>query len=397
MADRMVLRHRYLEWLDMFRGNNGLVKVIQGVRRCGKSTLMGQFAERLIASGVPAEQVVRMNIETAEFMGLKDHKALYDEVMSRMSSGAGYLFLDEIQRVDGWERAVNALMVDTDLDIYLTGSNSRLLSSELTTYLTGRYVSLRVLPLSFSEYTELRGEGRPAERVLEEYMEFGGFPIIDPVQGRNAAQVVLQDLYASVALHDICERGGIRNIGELSRLLRYMMENVGNPVSLNNVVKGMGDINRGTVERYLGLMEDAFLLYRADRYDIHGTALLPTPKYYAVDPGLRSMAVGYGNRDAGRVLENIVFLELLRRGYSVTVGRWGASEVDFVAERAGSREYFQVCLGYLDESVEERELAPLRGIADNFPKTVIMLYGRPRSVTKDGIIERSAADWLSEE
>lgn len=398
MAPEMVQRTAYLDKLTLFRDNTKLVKVIVGVRRCGKSTLLDQYAERLRAAGVSAQEILRVNLESAEFDDCTDHRQLNRYLKEHVPrTGRCYVFLDEIQRVKGWEKSVDALMVDTAADIYLTGSNSQLLSSEFATFLAGRYVSIDMLPLSFAEYRELRGGGRPAAEVFAQYAEYGGFPAVDPSRSEAAAATVLDDLISSVVYRDLVLHGRVRQPAELERLITYLMLNIGNPIALGEIAKVL-KMNARTVSRYLGLLEKACLFYRADRYNLVSTALSPTPKYYTVDPGLRNHRVGFVSKDRGRVLENIVYLELIRRGYRVIVGQYAAKEVDFVAERpGGGKEYYQVCLGYYDEATEARELAPLRAIRDSFPKTVI-LYDPTwkRSVTAEGIIEQGAVDWLLE-
>ena len=285
-------------------------------------------------------------------------------------------------------------MSGTDADIYITGSNAHLLSSELTTYLTGRYVSIKMLPLSFGEWQELYGSDLDDAGAIRAYMAYGGFPAVDPALGNESIRTILRDLYASIVKWDVATRGQIRNMGELDRLMVYMMHNIGNPLSLNNIVEGL-QAGRELVERYLNLMEEAFILYRADRFDIASKALSPAHKYYAVDLGLREMAVGFTQKDPGRVLENIVYLELLRRSYTVQIGKYDVREVDFVATPlTGGREYYQVCLTMLDEKTAERELSVLRAIKDNFPKTILTLDPVVRYLTEDGIAVMYVVDWL---
>ncbi len=380
--------------LETFRDDRGHVKVLTGVRRCGKSTLLLQFMDRLRAEGVPEEQMLLINLESSDHDGIRDHTDLNAYLKGRIpAKGRFYLFLDEIQRVKDWERTVNALMVDTEADIYITGSNAHLLSTDLTTYLTGRYVEVRMLPLSFREYMELRGNGRRTEDVFREYFATGGFPGIDTAMGEHAVSAMLDDLYSSIVFRDMVSRGKIRKPEELGKLVTYLMLNIGNPIESTNIAKEL-HMNQRTIERYLAVAQAACLFYRADRYDLRSTALSPTPKYYVVDPGLRNNAVGMASKDRGRVLENIVYLELRRRGYGIIVGRWNSKEVDFVTERNGRKAYWQVCLGYYDDETEARELAPLRAIKDNNPKTVILMDHSGDTVTGDGIIELGIADFL---
>lgn len=397
MASHQIERTQYLEQLDMFRDKTNTVKIITGVRRCGKSTLLDQYSNRLTASGVPKKNIFRMNLESAEFYDLVDYKALTEHIYSNISKNERYyVFLDEIQRVAGWERTVNSIMVDMDVDLYITGSNSHLLSSELSTYLTGRYTSVNMLPFSFKEFLELHSDSeKKPEDLLWLFITYGGFPSVDPTEGDTFARRNIQDLYSSIVMWDVVSRGDIRNPSELGRLIRHMMINIGNPTSIRKIVAEMGDIHRETVEKYLSLIEEAFILYRAEKYDLKSTALHPTPKYYSVDQGLRNMALGYDLSDLGRIVENIVFLELIRRGFGVTVGKWGAKEIDFVATSPlGEREYIQVCYDINAENVKEREMGALRNITDSFPKTVISMHPPISYVTDDGIRVVNLMDWL---
>ena len=380
--------------LETFRDVKEQVKVITGVRRCGKSTLLHQYIDKLKEDGVSDDEILMMNLESSDFDNIVDYSDLGLFLRERVPRiGRFYIILDEIQRVKDWEKCVNALMVDTEADIYITGSNAHLLSTDLATYLTGRYVEIRMLPLSFKEYMEFRGDGRNPDEVFKEYFEFGGFPGIDPNMGEQSVSVILDDLYSSIVFRDMVSRGNVRKPEELGKMVTYLMINVGNPIEVSSVAKAL-HMNPRTVEKYLSIVQSACMFYRADRYDLRSTALSPTPKYYVVDPGLRNNSVGMASRDAGRVLENIVFLELKRRGYKVLIGKWDSKEVDFVTEMKGMRAYWQVCLGYHDDRTEERELAPLRAIRDNNPKTVILMDVRGSSVTRDGIREIGITDFL---
>ncbi len=391
---RIIDRPGYMKELETFRDDIGHIKVITGVRRCGKSTLLIQFMDKLRSEGVPEEEMLMMNLESSDFDDISDHTDLNRYLKDRIpSKGRFYLFLDEIQRVIDWEKTVNSLMVDTEADIYITGSNAHLLSTDLTTYLTGRYVEIRMLPLSFKEYMELRADGRAVGDVFDEYFQYGGFPGMDPSMGEHAVSIILDDLYSSIVFRDMVSRGKVRKPEELGRMVTYLMLNIGNPIEVATISREL-HMNPRTVEKYLTVVQSACMFYRADRYDLRSTALSPTPKYYIVDPGLRNNAVGMASKDHGRVLENIVFLELRRRGYDIIVGKWDSKEVDFVTEKNGKKAYWQVCLGYHDDDTEARELAPLRAISDNHPKTVILKDHRGDSVTRDGIRELGIIDFL---
>lgn len=395
MPKKLVTRRAYLSKLSASRDKTDLVKIITGVRRCGKSTLMSQFMEILKKDGVSDEEIIHINLEDPEYFNIRDKDALAEITFPKVPKrGRCYIFLDEVQRAEGWEDIVNSLVSGTDADVYITGSNAHLLSSELSTYLTGRYVCIDMLPLSFAEWKELRGEGLDDTAAFYRYMAYGGFPGIDPSMGDESVKTMMRDMYASIIKWDIASRGQIRNMEELDRLMSYLMHNIGNPMSLNNIVESLGS-SRELVDRYISLMKEAFVIYRADRYDMNSSALNPSPKYYVVDPGLRDMVVGFTQKDSGRVLENIVFLELIRRGYTIQVGKYGAKEIDFVASPAmGGREYYQVCLSMTDESTAERELNILRSIVDSFPKTVLTLDPVVKHFTDDGITVMSVTEWL---
>ena len=380
--------------LEAFRDDRGHVKVLSGVRRCGKSTLLMQFMEKLRLEGVHENEMLLMNLESSSYSDIKDNSDLDNFLKGKIpAKGRFYIFLDEIQRVKDWERTINSLMVDTEADIYITGSNAHLLSTDLSTYLTGRYVEIRMLPLSFKEYNELRGEGRRVDDVFREYFETGGFPGIDPTLGKHAVSAILDDLYSSIVYRDMVSRGKIRKPEELGKMMTYLLLNIGNLIESTNIAKEL-HMNQRTVERYLEVAQSACMFYRADRFDLKSTVFSPTPKYYVVDPGLRNNAVGRASADRGKVLENIVYLELLRRGYEIVVGKWDSKEVDFVTVKDGRKAYWQVCWGYYDEDIEKRELAPLRAIKDNNPKTVVMMDHTGDTVTRDGIRELGVIDFL---
>lgn len=393
MVHRFVKRSDYLEKLNLFRDKNEFVKVITGVRRCGKSTLLQQYVDMLKESGVPSESIFSYNFESLILDSITDHRALNELFRTEIPKvGKCYVFLDEIQRVDEWERSVNGLMSDTEADIYITGSNAHILSGELATYLTGRYISIEMFPLSFKEYVELNG-GAGEEKLFDLYLKYGGFPAIGPDLQESAIVLALRDLQNSILYEDVVSRGKIRKTSELEKTVRYLMQNIGNIVSVKRMAEALS-MDRSTVDGYIKLLEQACLFYRADRFDIRSTELSPTPKYYAVDLGLRGIAVRFSDQDLGRILENVVYVELLRRGYKVQVGSWKSKEIDFLAESMdGGRFYVQVCLSFADESVPIREKASLLAIDDNHPK--VILLGQTMNYTdEDGIRILNIRDWL---
>lgn len=392
MRKKSVIRKDSLDLLSEFRDNTEVIKVIRGVRRCGKSTLMLQYIDLLKNSGVDDSNIIYINLESSEFFDACDGKKLLSLIKSHLGTGRNYVLIDEIQNAPGWEIAINSLRVDTDSDIYITGSNAYLLSSELSTYLTGRYVSIEMFPLSFTEFLELNGENEDKYEMFEKYLTFGAFPSIDPFETPRKINIRLLDLYSSIIYRDVISRGNIRDSGDLDKLVRFMMYNVGNPISFNKISESLG-VNRKTVERYLMMLEESYVFYRADRYDISKTALNPIPKYYAVDTGLRNMPLEYTTEDYGRLMENIVYIELKRRGHSVRVERYGDKEVDFSVKTDKGKIYYQVTYSMMDSSVRSRELRSLNKIDDNYPKIVISA-DRLKADFEGGIRHINIIDWL---
>ena len=392
MVRKDILRKDALNFLTEFRDDTELIKIISGVRRCGKSTLMAQYIEMLKGAGIREENIVHINLESSEFTKISCGMELQDLVKERMGAGKNYVLIDEIQMIEGWETAINALRVDTNSDIYLTGSNSKLLSSELSTYLTGRYVSIELLPLSFKEYLEFNGNGKDRYEMFRKYLTYGAFPMLDPYDSDEKIRAILDGLYTSVIYKDVISRGEVRDSAVLEKIVRFMMANIGNPTSANNISKEL-HLDRKTVERYMRLLEEVFVMYRVDRYDIKSTYLNPTPKYYSVDTGLRNLSTGHSLEDHGRLLENVVYLELRRRRYKVRVGRYGDKEVDFSVMTPSGQVYYQVTRSMTDETVMKRELDPLGKIDDNHPKIVIS-EDRINENFKNGIKHVNIIDWL---
>ena len=399
MAANLIQRPTYLERALMFR-DAGLVKVVTGVRRCGKSSLLQLVREHIEGEGAPGRNFASLNLEDRE-SGVRTDGDLYEWCKSRMGEGKTYLFLDEIQRVEGWHDVVNSLRVGFDCDIYLTGSNAFLLSGELATYLSGRYVEVKMLPLSFREYADFCGL-RPAEGnsimlrdggdpvltddLVMRYLRFGGMPAIASLATTQAQhEAYLSSLYETVVVHDILDRErnaterAIRNPDMLRLVCEFLADNVGNTMSANGMAGALSQtakVTDKTVAAYVKALNDAYAFYSAKRYDLHGKAVLRTlPKQYIVDTGLRSYLMGYRASDVGRVFENAVYLQLLYDGWSVHVGKLYQKEVDFVCLREGEVLYVQVADSMADESTRERELAPLRSIADNHPKWVVVRQG----------------------
>ena len=387
-----IIRRLYLDRLKSGRDRTDVVKVITGMRRSGKTVLMRQFIRELKDSGIPDDRVVYMNFESRDWERVSTHSDLLDHISSLGIEGRIYVFLDEIQRVQSWERAVNSLQVDFDADIYITGSNAYLLSSDLSTYISGRYMELRILPLSFSEFLELH----PGEKEMRfmQYLRTGSLPIVDPDGDETFEQDLLTGVFNTVLVKDILEHTGSSDASVLLDVARFLYSNVGNVTSCNSIARTLREDNR-LVRRYLDSMADSFLIYKAERYDIRGKRLLDTlEKYYVSDTGMRNAVLGISSReDISRLVENVVYLELIRRGYEVAVGKYGDMEVDFTARRGNVVEYYQVTLSMISESTYNREIRPFELIRDSHPKTVLSM-DRFLIDIPDGIRHVNVIDWL---
>ncbi len=391
----MVQRKQYLDKLIKARDKQ-IIKVVTGVRRCGKSTLLQQFQAYLREQGVEERQIIFLNFERLENEPLLEYHALYEYVKQRLVSGrTTYIFLDEIQAVPEFQKAVDSLFVMEYTDLYLTGSNAHMLSGELATFLSGRYLEIQMLPLSFAEYLELSGGDR--RDAWNRYFVNGGFPYTASIEEEEIRRDYLQGIYHTVLLKDIVERKRIQDVTLLESVIRFLFDNVGNMVSSKKIADSLTSFGRkttsATVENYIHALEEAFILYRAGRYDVKGKQYLKSlEKYYLVDQGLRNLVSGRRGRDVGYVLENMVYLELRRRGYQVFVGKVGNLEIDFVAERGGDRAYYQVSASILDSQTYQRELAPLKAVKDHYPKYIVTMDEIPMS--EDGIKQINAMAFL---
>ena len=374
----MIIRPQYLNILKTYR-DVPLVKVLAGIRRCGKSTILDMLQNDLQKSGVAADHIICMRYTSESFEDGMTDKDMYHGIRAQMiNDGRYYLLLDEVQEIDGWEKAVNSLLEDTNADIYVTGSNSKLMSSEISTYLTGRYLSIPVYTLSFAEYLEFKKtSGLSPKELLNEYIRTGGFPIValGSFDERSAYQIV-EGIYHSVITNDITRRHSIANFDLFYRVVRYVVENVGKTFSANAIVKFLKNEGRAlsveTVYNYLNWLEKAFVIYRCQRYDLQGKSVLKTQeKFYLADPSLKYCVMGFQPKSVAAMLENIVYFELRRKRYEVYIGKDGAKEIDFVAVRRDERIYVQVCRQLPDGS--DRELANLLAIKDHYPKYVVTL------------------------
>ena len=405
----MVERKEYLEHLIQWKDEQ-VIKVVTGIRRCGKSTLLLQYQEWLKASGVSDEQIVTINFEELEYEELQDYKKLYAYLKDRLCKGKmTYIFLDEIQKVSAFEKVVDSLYVKPQVDLYVTGSNAYMLSGDLATLLTGRYVEIKMLPLSFYEFLEITGSGQ--EQGLSEYMRDGGLPYV-AVMDRTPEKVetYLEGIYNTVIVKDIEDRQArkesdsdkrkINDILLLKTIARYLASIVGNPVSIRSItdyfISNGRKISPNTVSDYVEALTESFIFYPAERFDIIGKQLLKTNrKMYIVDLGLRNHILPRRQYDLGFSLENIVYFELLRRGYRVMIGKVGSTEVDFVAEKQGTYTYFQVTADMTAQETFEREMKPLRRIRDNYEK-IVLTGDRLTLGNYDGIQVKYLPDWLLE-
>ena len=374
----MIVRPYYLDILRTYR-DVPLVKILAGIRRCGKSTILDMLKDDLIGSGVSADHVIHLRYTSEELDDGMTAKQMYRDIKGRMTDGQRYyLLLDEVQEVEGWEKAINSLLEDANTDIYVTGSNSKLMSSEISTYLTGRYISIPVFTLSFAEYLEFKKDsGRTPKELLSEYIRLGGFPIValGDLDERSSYQIV-EGIYNSVITSDITRRHNIMNFDLFNRVVKYVVENVGKTFSANAIVKFMKSEGRSlsveSVYNYLEWLEKAFVIYRCQRYDMQGKTVLKTQeKFYLADASLKYCIMGFNLKSVAAMLENIVYFELRRKGYDVYIGKNAAKEIDFVAVRRDERIYVQVCRNLPEES--DREIANLLEIRDHYPKYVVTL------------------------
>ena len=394
----MIMRREYLDTLIHFREKN-LIKVVTGIRRCGKSTLFEIYQNYLKEEGVAEEQIIFINLEDGDYHAVRSYQELYDLVnQSLQPEKMNYVFLDEVQQVEKFQKAVDSLYIKKNVDLYITGSNAYLLSGELATLLAGRYIEIKMLPLSFSEYLSCFDSNVDISRKYMDYLTNSSFPGTLELMRKQDIQMYLEGTYTSIVLKDIVSRKRIADVSMLESVIRYMFDNIGNLCSSTKIANTMTSAGRKisvrTVESYLEALTDSFILYRAERYDVKGKQYLSVgAKYYLADIGLRYYLLGSRQVDFGHILENIVYLELLRRGYEVHVGKIGTAEVDFVAFNAEGVEYYQVSLSVLDENTLKRELAPLDAISDHNPKYLLTMDMLPVT-SHNGIRQMNVLDWL---
>lgn len=374
----MIYRPHYMDALRVYR-DAPLVKILAGIRRCGKSTLLDMLGEELQKDGVPGDHIINMRYTSEDLDEGMTDKDMYRGIRERMTDNARYyLLLDEVQEIDGWEKAVNSLLESANTDIYVTGSNSKLMAGEISTYLSGRYVSIPVYTLSFAEYLDFRrGSGLEQRELLNEYIRLGGFPIV--ALGRfdqRASYQIVEGIYHSVVTNDITKRHNITNYDLFNRVVKFVAENVGKTFSANAIVKFLKGEGRSlsveAVYNYLEWLEKAFVIYRCQRYDLQGKSVLKTQeKFYLADPSLKYCRMGFSLKSIAAMLENIVYFELRRRGYEVYIGKRETKEIDFVAVRRDERVYVQVCRSLPEDS--DREVGNLLELRDHYSKYVVTL------------------------
>ena len=397
----MIERKEYLENLLRFRDKQ-LIKVITGIRRCGKSTLFELYQERLLNDGVAPEQIIAYNLEAGEYADIEDNKALFRLVADHLlPDKMNYIFLDEVQRVADFQKAVDALFIKKNCDVYITGSNAHLLSGELATLLSGRYVEIKMLPLSFKEFLSAYPADSNIDRLYQDYIHNSSFPYALEIKHPREIRQYLEGIYDSIVLKDIVARRSISDVEMLKSVTRFLFDNIGNLCSTKKIADTMTSAGRKitvhTVEKYLDALTESFVFYRVGRYDIKGKQYLKTgDKYYAADIGLRYSVLGNKKADDGHILENIVYLELLRRGYEVYIGKVDSAKVDFIAIGDEGEEYYQVAYTVIDADGKtlERELAPLDAIRDHNPKYLLTMDYGP-TVSHNGIKQINVLDWLT--
>ena len=408
---KLINRPQYLNQLIQSKGVD-LVKIVTGIRRCGKSSLLDLFHQYLLEKNVPDSHIIHMNMESLRYRNLTDYISFYDYVSKRIDGeGKTYLLFDELQAVNHWEKAIESFRLDFDVDIYITGSNAYLLSSEFSTLLSGRYMEIRMLPLSFKEFLNFYefAVDVTMDEKFQKYLQFGGMPVLREFKFNEArSNQALEGIYSTVILRDILQRNSGADEATLQKIMLFLCSSIGSMISPNSIGKVLsneGDIRTGkqkniagkTVAKYISMLCNAFVFFSVGRYDVKGKQLLKTlGKDYIIDMGFRNMLLGYRDADRGHIIENIVFLELLRRDYRVYIGKVGETEVDFIAEKPDDKVYIQVTESMQSPETRERELRPLRLIPDNYEKTVLSM-DRSFIHSYDGIKVENLIDWLLSE
>lgn len=395
-------RQKYIDSIIPFI-DKPVIKVISGMRRSGKSTILQQLVNYLIGSGVKKDTVLYINMELLENSGLADFSKIYKYVQEYKKKAGQkiYLFIDEVQEIDSWEKAVNSFYANNDADIFITGSNSKLLSGELATLLAGRYVEFNIYPFVFSEFCGARKEVKEPQLLFGNFLKYGGMPAVAYLEpNEQAIYQYLSAIMDSVVLKDVIKRNNIRDISLLEKIILFIFDNIGNTFSARSIAdyfkKERRALGQETVYNYLKYLESAFIINKVPRFDLKGKKLLETyEKYYVADIGLRNAVFGYNENNINAYLENIVFIELLHRGYDVKIGKYEDYEIDFIAQKTNERLYFQVCYILSDKHVWERETRPFFKISDNYPKYLLSMDTTPQGNT-EGILRKYIPEWLME-
>ncbi len=397
--DMIVQRKEYLDTLKRWRGKQ-IIKVVTGVRRCGKSTLFSLYINYLIDTGVSKNQIIYVNLEEIEHENLLDYKALYDYIKERLVKGkCTYIFIDEVQQCKFFEKAVDSLYIKENVDLYITGSNAVMLSGELATLLSGRYIEISMLPLSFTEYLDFSKE-KDIRTAFNDYLRYGSFPYVAGLEKKDTTiRTYLEGIYNTILIKDVATREGITDISVLESIIKFLSSNIGSPVSAKKVSDTINSSGRkisvNTVDSYIRALNQSYVFYKADRYDIKGKQYLKTlGKYYIVDTGLRNMLLAGTASDLGHLLENVVYLELMRRGYKIHIGKLIDKEIDFVVSGVKGVEYYQVSASVLDKNTMTRELSPLMKISDNHPKYLLTLDDIIPNANYNGILHTNLIEWL---
>lgn len=398
MSKKRIVRKEYLERLRNLK-HKKLIKIITGIRRCGKSTVMEMFRDELLENGVSENQIIFLNFEDYDNKHLRNPDELYSYIKERLTQKMNYIFLDEIQRVENFPEIVDSLYIKDNVDIYITGSNSSLLSSEIATLISGRYVEIKMLPLSFTEFVQATKQENQLSQAYRQYVETSSFPyVIELLQTPDEINSYLEGIYNTILVKDIIDRKKIADTLVLKSVSQFLFDNIGLELSSKRIADTLTSNGRKsdskTIEKYITSLEESFIVYKASRYNIKGKEYLKSlEKYYVSDIGLRNFMLGKKAMDVGHILENIVYLELIRRGYEVYVGKVDDMEIDFVAQNTQGNTYIQVSASVRDENTLARELKPLKAVRDNYPKILLTLDDDPDG-DYDGIIRKNALDWL---
>lgn len=397
----MISRNMYIDQLLKWKDKD-IIKVITGVRRCGKSTLFHLYTQRLKKMGVKDNQIIYINLEDLAYENLLDYAELYKYVSDKIiADSKTYIFIDEVQNCDKFEKVIDSLFIKVNVDVYITGSNAYMLSSELATLLSGRYITIDMLPLSFKEYHSAFSENTKSNmELLNDYIKLGSFPYLSQIaEDASIAKIYIEGIYNTILIKDVVQREGISDIPLLESIIKTLITSIGSPISVkkiaNTIISSGRKISVNTVDKYLKALTDSYFFYKVDRYDIKGKEYLRTlGKYYLVDTGIRNLLVANSASDMGHLIENIVFLELLRRGQKVSIGKLAEKEVDFVAVSGNKTMYYQVSATVLDENTLKRELTPLQKIPNSFPKVLLTLDSIGAGSNYDGIKQINLIDWL---